>query len=144
MTATADGAAEPEGRLVHRAPEQLRPHPVYLNVCSPVATGKMPPSPADSTPVIAPLLTTKDGLILDGHRRWQLALREGRPSVACIEYDLTDEQALLFMLDRYRHAEWLNDFCRIVMALQLEPHWQAQARERQRQGCTGKRSSVLT
>ena len=144
MTATADGAAEPEGRLVHRAPEQLRPHPVYLNVCSPVATGKMPHSPADSTPVIAPLLTTKDGLILDGHRRWRLALREGRPSVACIEYDLTSEQALLFMLDRYRHAEWLNDFCRIVMALQLEPHWQAQARERQRQGGTGKLSSTLT
>ena len=88
MIATADGAAEPEGRLVHRAPEQLRPHPVYLNVCSPVATGKMPPSPADSTPVIAPLLTTRDGLILDGYTRWQAGrFGRARPSVACIEYD---------------------------------------------------------
>ena len=110
MTATADGAVESEGRLVHRAPEQLRPHPVYLDVCGPMATVKTPHSPAGPTPVIAPLLTTKDGLILDGHRRWHLAAREGRPSVACIEYDLTDEQALLFMLDQYRCADRLNAF----------------------------------
>ena len=28
------------------------------------------------------------------------------------------------MLDQYRRAERLNDFCRILMALQLEPYWQ--------------------
>ena len=144
MNAAVDGPAAPEGRLVHRAPEQLRPHPVYLDVCGPIATEETPHDLAESTPVIVPLLTTRDGLILDGHTRWQLAVRERQPSVVCIEYDLTDEQALLFMLDRYRHADWLNDFCRIVMALQLEPHWQAQARERQRQGGTGKLSSTLT
>ena len=144
MTAAVDGPAAPEGRLVHRAPEQLRPHPVYLDVGGPVTTGKTPHDPTDPTPVIAPLLTTRDGLILDGHTRWLLAVREGQPSVVCIEYDLTDEQALLFMLDQHRHAEWLNAFCRIVMALALEPHWRARARERQRQGGTGKLSSTLT
>lgn len=56
-------------------------------------------------------------LILDGHTRWQLALQEGRFSVACIEYDLTGEQVLLLMLDQYRPADRLNAFCRIVMAL---------------------------
>ena len=144
MTAVANGSAGLEGRLVHHAPEQLRPHPVYLDVCGPVATGKTPHSPAVPTPVIAPVLTTRDGLILDGHRSWQLALQEGRPWAACIEYDLTDEQALLFMLDMHRRADRLNAFCRIVMALQLEPHWRAQARERQRQGGAGKLSSTLT
>ena len=34
----------------------------------------------------------------------------GRSSVACIEYDLTIEQAVLFMLDQYRRAERLNAF----------------------------------
>ena len=144
VTAAANGPAGPEGRLVHRAPEQLRLHPAYLDVCGPVTAVRTLRAAVKSSLVIAPLLTTRDGLILDGHTRWQLARQEGRPSVVCIEYDLTDEQALLFMLDRYRHAEWLNDFCRIVMALQLEPHWRSRARERQRQGGTGKLSSTLT
>ena len=133
-----------EGRLVHHAPEQLRPHPVYVDVCGPIAKEETPHDLAESTPVIAPLLTTRDGLILDGHTRWQLTVREGRSSVACIEYDLTIEQAVLFMLDQYRRAERLNAFGRIVMALQLESHWRARARERQRQGGTGKLSSNLT
>ena len=109
-----------------------------------MATEKTPHSPTGSTPVLAPLLTTKDGLILDGHTRWELALQEGRFSVACIEYALTDEQALMVMLDQYRRADRLNAFCRIVMALALEPHWRAQARERQRQGGSGPLSPTLT
>ena len=144
MTATVDGHVAPEGRLVDRAPEQLRPHPVYLDVCDPIATGKTPHSPAGSTPVIAPLLTTRDGLILDGHTRWQLAARGGQPSVACIEYDIGSEAALLLMLDKHRYTDRLNAFCRTVMALALEPHWRARARERQRQGGTEKLSSTLT
>ena len=142
VTTAADGFAA-EGRLVHRAPERLHLHPVYVDVCGPIATEETPHDLAESTPVIAPLLTTRDGLLLDGHTRWQLALQESRPSVACIEYDLTIEQALLFMLDQHRRANRLNAFGRIVMALQLEPHWQAQARERQRQGGRGKLSSTL-
>ena len=55
-------------------------------------------------------------------------------SVACIEYDLTDEAALLFMLDQHRRSDRLNAFGRILMALALEPHWRARARERQRHG----------
>ena len=144
MTAAVDGPAAPEGRLVHRAPEQLRPHPVYLDVCGPVTAVQIPHGSAEPAPVIAPLLTTRDGLILDGHTRWQLAARESQLSVACIEYDLTDEQALLFMLDQCRRVDRLNAFCRIVMALQLEPHWRARARECQRQGGRGKLSSTLT
>ena len=141
---SANDPAVPEGRLVHRAPEQLRLHPVYLEVSAPIAAVKTPHSPAGPIPVIVPLLTTKDGLILDGHTRWQLAVRERQPSVACIEYDLTDEQALMFMLDQHRGADRLNDFARIVMALQLEPYWQTRARERQRQGGIEKLSSTLT
>ena len=144
MTVTIDGRAAPEGRLVYRAPDQLRPHPVYMDVCGPMATRKTPHSSAGPTPVIAPLLTTKDGLILDGDERWAVARHQQRRTLACIEYDLTDEAALLFMLDQHRRADRLNAFGRIVMALALEPHWRAQARQRQRQGGTEKLSSTLT
>ena len=143
VTAMTDSPATPEGRLVRRAPGQLRPHPVYPDVRAPAATVKTPHGPAGA-PVIAPLLTTRDGLILDGHERWQLAVGQGRPSVACIEYDLTDEQAVLFMLKQQCRPDRLNAFGRIVMALTLEPHWRARARQRQRQGGTRKLSSTLT
>ena len=138
-----DSPATPEERLVRRAPGQLRPHPVYPNVRAPAATVKTPHGLA-GPPVMAPLLTTRNGLIMDGHERWQLAIGEARPSVACIEYDLTDEQAVLFMLKQQCRPDRLNAFGRIVMALTLEPHWRARARQRQRQGSTRKLSSTLT
>ena len=144
VAAVTDAFTGLEGRLVHRTPEQLRPHPVYLDVCGPLATEETPHDLTDRTPVVAPLPTTRDGLILDGHRRWAVARRQHRRTLACIEYDLTDEQALLFMLEKHRHADRLNAFGRIVMALALEPHWRAQARERQCQGGTGKLPSNLT
>ena len=142
--ATPDGPAVPEGRLVHRTPEQLRAHSVYLKVCGPLTTATIPRRPAELRPIIEPLLTTRDGLILDGHERWALARQQGRPTLPCIEYDLTDDEALIFMLDKHRRTDRLNDFCRIVMALALEPYWRARAREHQRQGGAGKLSSKLT
>ncbi len=144
LITTPDGPTAPELRLVHCSLEQLRAHPVYLKVCGPLTTATIPRRPADRTPIIEPLLTTQDGLILDGHERWALARQQGRPTLPCIEYDLTDDEALIFMLDKHRRSERLNDFCRIVMALALEPYWRTRAREHQRQGGAGKLSSKLT
>ena len=144
LIATPDGPTAPELRLVHRSLEQLRAHSVYLKACGPLTTATIPRRPADRTPIIEPLLTTRDGLILDGHERWDLARQQGRPTLPCIEYDLTDDEALIFMLDKHRRTDRLNDFCRIVMALALEPYWRTRAREHQRQGGAGKLSSKLT
>ena len=129
-------------RLVDRAPQALRPHPVYLEVRGPIrgSEGRQPPS--YSATVAEPVAITRAGLILDGHERWQLAAREGRPSVACIEYDLSDAQAVLFMLDKHHRSDRMNDFCRILLALQLEPHWRARAQ--QRQAGAGQLPSKLT
>ena len=138
------GPAAQEGRLVHRAPEQLRAHPVYLEICGPLPAATIPHGPADPTPIIEPLLTTRDGLILDGHERWAVARQQGRPTLPCIEYDLTDEEALAFMLYKHRRSDRLNAYCRTVMALALEPYWSVHARERQRQGGKGTLSSNLT
>ena len=144
VIATPSGPAVPEGRLVRRTPEQLRAHPVYLKACGPLAAVTIPHGPADPIPIITPLLTTQDGLILDGHERWAVARHQRQRTLPCIEYDLTDEEALTFMLDKHRRSDRLNAFCRIVMALALEPHWRARARERQRRGGEGTLSSNLT
>ncbi len=139
---TTGGRACVASRLVDRAPEELRPHPVCLEVRGPIRGSEGRPPPSYSATVAEPVAITRAGLILDGYTRWQLAAREGRPSVACIEYELSDEQAVLFMLEKHRRSDWLNAFCRILLALQLEPHWRAPAR--QRQAGAGKLSSQLT
>ena len=143
VTKPNDSAAL-EGRLVQRAVEQLRAHPVYLKVCGSLAAARISNDQLDSTPIIEPLLITRDGLILDGHERWAVARHQGRKALPCIEYDLSEEQALTFMLHKHRRSERINDFCRIVMALALEPHLRERARERQRQGGKMKLSSNLT
>ena len=53
-------------------------------------------------------------------------------------------RALTFILGRNRRSGRLNDFCRILLALELEPHLRARARQRQQQGGAGKLSSNLT
>ena len=103
-----------ESRLVDRAPEELHPHPVYLKVRGPIRGSEGRQTPSYSATLAEPVAITRAGLILDGYTRWQLAAREGRPSVACIEYDLTDEQALTFMLKQQCRPDRLNAFGRIV------------------------------
>ena len=129
-------------RLVDRAPEELHPHAVYLEVRGPIRASEGRQTPSYSATLAEPVAITRDGLIMDGYTRWQLAVREGWPSVACIQYELSDEQAVLFMLDKDRRSDWLNDFCRILVALQLEPHWRARAQ--QRQAGAGQLPSKLT
>ena len=122
----------------------FRAHPVYLEIYGPMAAATIPHGPADPAPIIEPLLTTREGLILESHERWTVARQQGRRILTCIEYDLTDEEALAFMLDKHCRSDRLNAFCRIVMALALEPYWSVHARERQRQGGKGTLSSNLT
>ena len=95
-------------------------------------------------PIREPLLTTTAGTILDGHARWQVALDRQQPTLPCIEYDLTEEEALQFVIERHRTSEGLNNFCRIVMALELEPYFRE--RSHRRRPTTGARtpSSNLT
>ena len=117
---------------------------MYQEVCGPLTAVTISHGPADPTPIIEPLLTTRDGLILDGHERWAGARHQPRRTLPCIEYNLTDEEALTFMLEKHRRSERMNDFCRIVMALALEHHWRERARERQRRAGEGTLSSTLT
>ena len=82
---------------------------------------------------------------LDGSPvRWQVAVRQRRSSLPCLEYDLTDEEALAFVVERHRTSSHLNDFCRIVLALPLEGYFKRRnPRMRGTDGGNG-RSSKLT
>ena len=73
-------------------------------------------------------MITRDRTIIDGYCRWELARRQGRATVTCIEYDLSEEEALRWLLHKHRRVEGLNAFCRILLALDLVPWFTEQAR----------------
>lgn len=81
----------------------------------------------------APLVTTGNGVILDGLERWQAAVARRQPTIPCLEQDLTEPQALHAILEYHGKSRGLNAFNRIVVALELEPHLRSSV-ARQRKG----------
>src|SRR5205085_67717 len=69
---------------------------------------------------------------------------QGRATLPCVEYELTESEALHWLLQRHRRAYALNDFCRILLALDLEPWFKEKARSSQQAGGQDKGSSKLT
>ena len=110
-------------RLVYRPTAALRSHPVYQELCGPIAAARVRRVAQQAGAIREPLLTTKDGTILDGHPRWHVAKERRQQSLPCIEYDVTEEEALQVVIQRHRTSEGLNAFCRIMLALRLEPHF---------------------
>jgi len=93
--------------------------------------------------VLEPITITQDNVILKGYAGWKLAGLQGRETVSCIEYTLSEEEALQRLLQSHRRSHVLNDFARIVLALDLEPWLQEKARSNQRSGGRSKGSSTL-
>ena len=130
--------------MVHRLPTTLRPHPVYQRLCGPIVAGRTRRVAQRVGPIREPLVITTDSTILDGHARWQVATDRHQPTVPCLEYDVTEDEALQIVLDRHRTSNGLNDFCRIVMALELEPFFQAPSRRSPSGTAAHRPSSNLT
>ena len=124
-TAAHDGDGPREDRLAHRPTTALRPHPVYQELCGPIAAARVRRVAQQAGPIGEPLVTTTDGTILDGHARWQVAVDRKQPTLHCIEYDVTEDEALQIVVQRHRTSEGLNAYGRIVLALGLEPHFRA-------------------
>jgi hypothetical protein len=91
-----------------------------------------------------PIVITRDHKIIDGYARWELARRQNRKAILCLEYDLTEEEALRWLIQRHRSRRGLSAFTRVLLALELEPCLQGQARSNQRFGGLYKGSSILT
>ena len=65
-------------------------------------------------------------------------------TVPCIEYELTESEALQWLLQKNHRSNRLNDFCRILLATDLEPSFRERARSNQQAGGHNKGSSNLT
>ena len=110
------------GSLVHCGVDQLRPHPAYASLDLAVSAPELSAliQRADMA-FQEPLIITRERTIVDGYDRWELARRQGRPTLACLEYDLSEREALVWLPQRLRPSRGVTNFCRILLALELEP-----------------------
>ena len=131
--------------IVIRRLDELRPHPSYSRHGLAVSASQLSALTAlDDRVSQEPIAITRDGLIIDGYARVERARMLGRTTILCIEYDLTEEEALRELLERHLGSNRLNDFCRILLARELEPWFKKKALANQTAGGENKGSSKLT
>jgi hypothetical protein len=134
-----------QGRPITCRVDELRPHPSFVRHRIVVPASQLSPLVELANLVFRePLLITRDRTILDGYARWGLARQQGRLTLPCLEYDLPEAEALHWLLQKHRRSNGLNDYNRILLALELEPWLKQQARFNQQLGGQRKGSSNLT
>lgn len=82
--------------------------------------------------------------MIDGYARLALARRQGRETIPCIEYDLSQVEALEMFLQKHRPAKGVIPFLRILLALDFESAFRERALANQRLGGREKDWSTLT
>ena len=133
------------GQLVTCRVDELQPHPSCVRHHLAVPVSKL--SALTTLGDLAfrePLVITRGRTIIDGYARRELARLRGHVTLPCLEYELTEHEALQWILRRHRRSNGLNDCCRILLALDLEPWLKDKARSNQRTGGQNKGSSNLT
>ena len=117
------------GRVIDCRVDELRLHPGYArhHIAVPAARLSRLAEWGDLA-FRDPLSITQSRIILDGHVRYQLASSRGRETLPCIEHNLAEEEALLWIIQKHQRTNGLNDFIRICLALELEPLFKERAR----------------
>jgi hypothetical protein len=124
-----------EGRPVVRSPKQLRLHPALQELSWTGAIDEFNDAARlKDQSVLEPILITTNGTILAGFGRWQLAVSERRHEINCIEYPLSEDDSLQFILTHHQTRWGWNRFVRICLALTLEPSLQQRALDNMRAG----------
>jgi hypothetical protein len=132
-------------RFVWLSPGELHPHPTlerYGIAALQAEHNKI--ARQDDALFHATVEITASRTILDGLAQWKSALGAKCSRILCIEYSLTDEQALEWLLRRHRRRNGWNSYCRILTALQLEPKFKQEALANQVAGGQNKGLSSLT
>jgi len=132
-------------QLVTRRVDELRRNSSYVRHQLTVSASQLSALAAlGDLAFLEPLLITRDGIIIDGYARWELARRQGRLTLPCIEYQLTQAEALAWLLQSHRSSDGLHAFCRTLLALELESWLKEKARANQQAGGQNKGSPNLT
>ncbi len=134
------GMSRAEARPVVRSPENLRLHRALGEMdLIDVLEELNEAARLNDQSAAEPILITTNGTILAGFGRWRLALLEPRHEVHCIEFPISEEESLLFILNHHKPRRGWNAFVRIRLMLTLEPDLQQRALDNMRAGgkCKG-------
>jgi hypothetical protein len=133
-----------EGRPVVCSPQQLRLHRALgeLGLTGVIDEFNDATRLKDQS-VQGPILITTNGTILAGIGRWRSALFEGKEEINCIEYPLSEDEALQFIIGFHQSQRGWNAYICIRLALKLEPYFQQRARDNMRAGGKYKGSANL-
>jgi hypothetical protein len=119
-----------QGQLVMCRVDELHPHPSCVRHHLAVPVSQLSTlAEIDDLAFLDPLVITRGRIIIDGYARWKLALLRERLTLPCIEYELDEAEALHWLLQKHRRSKGLNDFSRIRLALELEPHFRGTRRK---------------
>jgi len=133
------------GELLVCRLDELHPHPSYLRHRLTVSTAKITAlAEQQGFPFQLPIVVTRDRIIIDGYARVELARQKGQLTISCVKFDLSETQALHWLLMARLPSSGLNHFCRILLALDLEDLLHAKARSNQQIGGKLKGWSNLT
>jgi hypothetical protein len=132
-----------EGRPVVRSPEQLRLHPALKEIGWTLVMDEFNEAARIGPSITSPILIAPNAIVLAGFGSWRLALFKNKPEIHCIEYALTEEESLHFILTHHQIRRGWNDFVRIRLAMTLEPGLQRRALDNMRTGGKHKGSAYL-
>jgi hypothetical protein len=133
-----------EGRPVVRSPEHLRLHRALDELEWIGVIGELNEAARLTNPsVTEPILITTNGTILAGIGGWRSAVFDGRHEINCIEYPLSEDESLQFIIRHHQPQRGWNAFIRIRLALTLEPDFQQRALDNMRAGGKYKGSANL-
>lgn len=128
---------------VVRSPRELRLHKALDELGSTNATSEFNDALQLTSSLTEPVLITTNGTILAGIGLWRSAIFNGTHKLNCIEYPLTDDEALQFIVTHHQSRRGWNAFVRICLALKLKRYFQARAVENMRAGGRHKGSANL-
>jgi len=133
-----------EGRPVVRSPEQLRLHRALEELGWTGVIDEFNDAARLTNPsVTESILITTNGTILAGFGRWRSAVFDGSHEINCIEYPLSEDDALQFIIRYHQPQRGWNAFIRIRLALKLEPYFQQRALDNMSAGGKYKGSANL-
>ena len=132
-------------RLVHLSVDQLQPHPSYVKHQFSVSVAQLAAlSALGDLAFEQPIIVTQTGIVIDGYARWELARKQGRQSILCLEYQFSVEEALRRMIVSHHPSKGFTGYCRSLLALDLEPLIRERARVNQQIGGQKREESDLT
>jgi hypothetical protein len=133
------------GAVIEHRVDALLAHPSFAKHTSGYSTQEISAlSDRAESAYLNPLTITQDGYVVEGYAIWQLAKIQHRATVLCIIRNMSEEEALLHLIEKNRGSKGINDFVRILLALELEPWFRTRAKSNQRRGGREKGSSQLT